>query len=107
MKLNVDGSLRKESKLAGVGGVMRDAAGGWVVGFTARIVGCPIEEVGTWALLNGLMVAWNHGARKIIVETDSLQVFKWVKGMEVVINFHANVVYECQTWLQHDWAVTV
>ena len=35
-----------------------------------------VEEVETWAVLHTLMVAWNYGARKVIVEIDSMQAFK-------------------------------
>ena len=66
-----------------------------------------VEEVETWAVLHTLMVAWNYGARKVIVEIDSMQAFKWVKGMEVVVNSHANVVHECQAWLKRDWITNV
>ena len=33
----MDGSLHKESRIAGMWEVIRDATGGWAMGFTTRI----------------------------------------------------------------------
>ncbi|XP_061339337.1 uncharacterized protein LOC133286019 [Gastrolobium bilobum] len=51
--------------------LVRDEKGNWVRGFTYRIrVYTPlIAEL--WAILKGLKMVWDCGARKLIVEGDS------------------------------------
>ena len=41
-----------------------------------------------------LRMAWDLGARQLLVETDNLKVFNWVTGKEEVDNSHDNVVFE-------------
>ena len=107
MKLNTDGSVIGETGPAGAGGILRDALGNWVAGFTTYLDGCMIDEAESLALIHGLKMAWNLGARKIIVETDSLQAFKWVTGRQEVESSHGNVVSECQAWQKRDWTATI
>ena len=41
-----------------------------------------MEEAETWGLLHGLRMAWDLGARQLLVEIDSLGVFNWVTGKD-------------------------
>ena len=51
-------------------------------------------------------VVWSEGGmKKCIVEMDSLKVLNWIKGVEDVICSHANVVHDCQEWLNWNWIV--
>ena len=82
MKLNTDGSVIGETGLAGAGGILRDALGNWVAGFTTYLGDYMIDEAESLALIYGLKMAWNLGAMKIIVETDSLKAFNGVTGRQ-------------------------
>ena len=50
-------------------------------------------------------MAWDLGARQLLVETDNLKVFNWVTGKEEADNSHDNVVFECKNWYVRDWKV--
>ena len=92
MKLNVDGSVHLDMGTVGAGGTTRNELGEWEDGFTMKL-GCnTLEETKSWALLHSLRLAWERGTRRIIVETDSLTVYKWIKGLEEIVNLHANVI---------------
>ncbi|KAJ1428203.1 Ribonuclease H-like superfamily [Sesbania bispinosa] len=72
-KLNLDGSYNHSNNIMGSGGVMRDANGTWLWGFS----GC--HEPGNALLLEllaikeGLTIAWEHNHRKFICEFDCLE----------------------------------
>ena len=66
-----------------------------------------IDEAEYLALMHGLKMAWNLGAMKIIVETDSLKAFNGVTGRQEVESSHGNVVSGCQAWLKRDWTATI
>ena len=74
MKLIVDLSTLKESRIAGAGGTIGDAIGRWITEFTAQLRYYSIEVAKTWALLHGLKMAWDSRVRKCIIEMDSLTV---------------------------------
>ncbi|KAH9704953.1 putative ribonuclease H protein [Citrus sinensis] len=69
-KLNTDGAC-KASSLALVGGLSRDAQGGWIKGFSINIGMCSITKAELWGMYHGLILAWNKGIRLLIVEADS------------------------------------
>ena len=53
----------------------------------------------TGTLLHGPKVVWDIGVRKCIIEMISMTILNWVKGVREVICSHANMVHECQEWL--------
>ncbi|KAK8563605.1 hypothetical protein V6N12_035750 [Hibiscus sabdariffa] len=59
---------------AAIGGIIRDEHGVWVVGFTRPVGRCSILVVELWALHDMLARAWSFGFRRIVVETDKLEV---------------------------------
>ncbi|XP_019199802.1 PREDICTED: uncharacterized protein LOC109193400 [Ipomoea nil] len=70
LKLNVDGSYRRNG-LASCGGVLRDENGDWCKGFAYNIGRCSAKAEEAWGVLQGLRVAKDFGASRIIVECDS------------------------------------
>ncbi|XP_039050463.1 uncharacterized protein LOC120191613 [Hibiscus syriacus] len=57
---------------ANCGGVIRNEEGRWMLRFLKHIGCCSILEAE--GVYEGLHRAWNRGARKVILETDSLEV---------------------------------
>lgn len=53
---------------------MRDLNGRWIMGFMVNIGICTAVGAEVWAVLHGLQMAWRAGARRLIVELDSLLV---------------------------------
>lgn len=71
VKLNTDGAMKASSGIASAGGVFRDHAGSWIVGFTTKIGTTNSFIAELWGLREGLKIAIDRGFNKLIVETDS------------------------------------
>ncbi|OMP11177.1 hypothetical protein COLO4_03980 [Corchorus olitorius] len=72
VKVNTDGASMGNPGISGAGGVIRDAAGQWIIGFKAHL--------GTWtnmvaepqAIPWGLSLAWKHGFRQVIGDVGEI-----------------------------------
>ncbi|KAL4386745.1 hypothetical protein GQ457_09G012620 [Hibiscus cannabinus] len=80
VKLNTDGAPHAISGMASCGGVFRDHMGEWILGFSKFIGVCSVVDAELWGVLVGLESAWSHGFRKIIIETDSLDVCRLLRS---------------------------
>lgn len=74
LKLNVDGSYLPSNSHMGTGGVIRDRKGSFVSRFSTFEGHGEILQSELLAVRNGLMLAWQAGYRKLICETDCLEV---------------------------------
>ncbi|KAL0006038.1 hypothetical protein SO802_013599 [Lithocarpus litseifolius] len=74
MKLNTDGASNAVLGLAGGGGLIRDEAGRWVVGFSRKLgkVNSFLAEL--WALKDGLLLCQQMNMTALIVELDAKAV---------------------------------
>lgn len=105
-KLNTDGSC-KSIGVAGAGGIIRGASGNWISGFCMKIGEASVIMAKLWGLHQGLILAWNTGIRRLLVEVDSLSVTQMVTKQVVVPNvFHALVV-AIQELLHRSWQITI
>ncbi|KAK8505304.1 hypothetical protein V6N12_067273 [Hibiscus sabdariffa] len=75
IKGNVDASVHTANGLAAIGGVMRDANGNWIVGFTRPVGRCSVLLAELWALHDMLARTWSFDFRRVVIETDCLE--KW------------------------------
>ncbi|KAK8487554.1 hypothetical protein V6N11_066540 [Hibiscus sabdariffa] len=71
-KLNCDGAVVPGSEDAMCGGVVRDAAGHWSIGFNRRIGICSILESELWGVYEGLKTTWSLEIDQLLVEVDSV-----------------------------------
>ncbi|KAL4378618.1 hypothetical protein GQ457_02G035470 [Hibiscus cannabinus] len=76
VKGNVDAFVNTNTGQAAIGGLIRDACGDSVVGFTRPIGRCSALVAELWALHDMLHYAWNRGFRKVLIETDCLEVIR-------------------------------
>ncbi|KAL8161149.1 hypothetical protein V2J09_012638 [Rumex salicifolius] len=76
LKLNVDGAVKRPDSKGAAGGVMRDADGKWVCGFTANLGITLIVESELWGVFLGLKMAWERNAPQVEVESDLKIVVK-------------------------------
>lgn len=100
--LNVDGSSLGNLGRAGIGGVLR-YAGGWICGFLGYIGEADSLKAELLALLHGIEVAWDKGARDVLCFSDSsLAVLAVEKG---VGQFHvyAPIIQSIRDGIQRDW----
>ncbi|KAL4336249.1 hypothetical protein GQ457_07G029660 [Hibiscus cannabinus] len=80
VKLNTDGARHATSGMASCGGVLRDHLGEWILGFSKFIGVCSVIDAELWGVLVGLESAWSRGFRRIVIETDSLDVFRLLQS---------------------------
>ncbi|KAF7824249.1 ribonuclease H [Senna tora] len=80
MKINVDGSHRKDDNSICCGGVVRDNIGRWITGFTKRLGHGSEFQAEIWAILLGLRFAHDKGFPKVIIETDSIMALNFVQS---------------------------
>ena len=59
-------------------------------------------EAKIWALIYGLRLAWDKEIKFLSIETDSLQVTKWLNGQEDDSFRHYNLLVECKILLNKD-----
>ena len=78
IKLNIDDSSLGNPRLAGVGRLLRNSLGAWILGFSLHmgIASNNIAELG--AVHQGLLLAWNLGFKFIHLEIDSMTVPSWL-----------------------------
>ncbi|KAL4346674.1 hypothetical protein GQ457_17G015250 [Hibiscus cannabinus] len=75
-KLNIDGSRVSPEGFASCGGVVRTSSGEWIIGFSKYVRICSTVVAELWDVFEGLVLAWTKGFRKVVLEVDSLDVFR-------------------------------
>ncbi|XP_075080074.1 uncharacterized protein LOC107778956 [Nicotiana tabacum] len=70
LKLNTDGSLNKQNGKAGIGGILRDEEGGFVMAFSMPIICNSVSEAKLKAIKYGCEWCKNKGILNFIVESD-------------------------------------
>ncbi|KAH9666802.1 putative ribonuclease H protein [Citrus sinensis] len=105
-KLNSDGS-RKNDREAGAGGVIQDSVGHWISGFCMRIGESSVLMAELWGLYQGLILAWDVGIKRLLVEVDSLCITQIISKQVVVPNvFHALIV-AVHELLSRNWQIAI
>ena len=78
IKVNVDRSVLWSVGRGGIGVVIRDHGGVWIVGLSRGVQCGEVVRVELLAMLHDLVLAWELGCRRVICEIDSLEAFKLV-----------------------------
>lgn len=71
IKVNVDGSSLGNPGRAGYGRLLKNRLGEWICGFSGSCGFADNLTAEVYAIIHGLDLAWNHGYRDIILESDS------------------------------------
>ena len=45
--------------------------------------------------------------RRLIIELDSLTVYRWIRGLEEINNSLTNVIQECMDYINKDWSISI
>ena len=99
-KLNTDGSSILHRGLAGGGGIIRDAFGNWVIGFSSSFDFTSSIMAELSALRHGLVMAKNIGVAKIVVELDAKIAVNLITNMSKTKKSMKSIVMECKNLLQ-------
>ncbi|KAL5830806.1 hypothetical protein ACOSQ4_016160 [Xanthoceras sorbifolium] len=79
VKVKADGSRNRDSGNIAAGGVLRDQNRRWIKGFPVyKGIGNNIESE-FWAIVEGMIMAWDDGYRRVQEEFDSLEAVSLVK----------------------------
>ncbi|XP_019440200.1 PREDICTED: uncharacterized protein LOC109345547 [Lupinus angustifolius] len=106
VKLNVNGRCIRSSYIMGGGGVLLESSGSWLVGFSANFSVSSSILAELLALEHGFSLAWNMGFRKVVMESDCLEVAHIIsKGFHTRIHRILTVVNNVRFWLARDWVV--
>ena len=79
VKVNVDGRIFFNLRQSGVGPVICDNDGNWLVGCSGHVYAEDITFVELLAIREGLLLAWKFGFRRVVCESDSLEAVSFIQ----------------------------
>lgn len=78
-ELNIDGSYLKNPEVGGIGGVIRNRKGDWILGFSKGFQLATNNQMELLSLLEGLKIVEDQKLFPIEINVDSVQVFLMLK----------------------------
>lgn len=94
-KLNTNGGVENNNRMARCGGILRNHRGEWICGFTKTIEVCSVMEAELWGILLGLRVAVDKSRGKIIVEYKAKDVIDCLKGTKASLGNYQTLIKAC------------
>ncbi|KAK8607827.1 hypothetical protein V6N13_023277 [Hibiscus sabdariffa] len=88
------------------GGVFRDEAGVWLLGFARSIGRCSVIVVELWTISDGLRHAWDGGFRRVELETNNAEAANICNGLSSTLQ-HGVLVSTIHDLLQRSWQVRI
>ncbi|CAN1855901.1 Putative ribonuclease H protein At1g65750 [Linum perenne] len=107
LKVNTDGSVIHPHSLAAAGGIIHDFQGRAIDGFSANLGACSIMRAELLAAEIGLSRAWDLGAKKVILELDSLAAVLSIQEPSEWDTRHGPTLRQIQLLRSRDWQVVV
>ncbi|XVE96395.1 hypothetical protein REPUB_Repub02eG0217900 [Reevesia pubescens] len=98
--MNVDGAASSNPGSLAAGEVCRDSNGRWLFGFTRKLGWCCIAKAQIYAIFTGLQLAWDHGCRRLILESDSLLAVQKILHPLYDSDPLFNIILACQRLLK-------
>ena len=71
IRINIDGTVKRNPSLGDCGRVIRNNQGGWLGEFVCNLGICSSPGVEMWGAMMVLKLTWKLGLKKIILELDS------------------------------------
>lgn len=106
IKLNVDGSCNRALASVACGGVLRDHQGRWLRGFSSFEGDGDAHMAELLVVVQGLRIAWQSWYRKIVCESDCLNVIDSLnKNKSVNLHSCAMLLIEVRFLFIEDWEV--
>ncbi|OIS98192.1 hypothetical protein A4A49_62355, partial [Nicotiana attenuata] len=104
-KLNTDGTHSLVSNKNGIGGIIRDHKGNWILGFSRKILSQSPIATEIFAILQGLTFVVQHNLTPLQVEIDAKEVRRLLHDNNIV---YANLLNACRHLLRqlHDPVVS-
>lgn len=105
--INVDGSVRGIPSRGGFGGCFRSSLGQWIGGFYGFREESNILYLELLGIFHGLRLAWDHGARIVECQSDSLDAVSLVHATPSPRHIYASLIWDIKDLLGRDWRVDV
>ncbi|PNX72087.1 ribonuclease H [Trifolium pratense] len=81
INLDCDGAMKND--IAGCGGVLRDQAGTWIMGFAKHVGNATAYIAELWGVYEGLKLARRRGFERVELRIDSMVVVRSIQGQKV------------------------
>ncbi|CAN1762528.1 Putative ribonuclease H protein At1g65750 [Linum perenne] len=107
ISVNTDGSVIQPAGKAAAGGVLRNSQGSFIGAFSVNLGSCSIMRAELRAAEIGLGYAWSLGARKVILQLDSLAAVNAILGPPTEDLRHSHTLLGIDGLRQRDWQVSV
>ncbi|KAK9987636.1 hypothetical protein SO802_027875 [Lithocarpus litseifolius] len=101
LKLNTDGSVEGGNGLACCGGVIRDAVGQWVRGFSRRIGTTNAFAAELWGLREGLMLCRSLNLSALVIELDAESIVNVLNNPSYANSFISPILDDCKVLISH------
>ncbi|CAL5436861.1 unnamed protein product [Camellia sinensis] len=108
IKLNTDGSTRRNGGGGGFGGLFRDETGSWISGYYRKLEICTSLEAELWAVYKGLTIILQRGMNQVVIETDAEQVVQLLSEelrercpFRGVVEDACIIMRDCNCTIQH------
>lgn len=105
-KLNTDGS-RRNSRIAGAGGLIRNSNGEWVNGFSINLGVYSVTMAELWGIYQGLLLAWEIGIRDLLIEADSACAVQMIARDCFTVNACYPLICDIKGLMARNWRVAV
>ncbi|CAN1120234.1 Putative ribonuclease H protein At1g65750, partial [Linum perenne] len=105
--LNTDGSLHTASKSSAARGLIRDDQGRFITAFASKHGTCSIVRAEMWGVVEGLMLAWDKGIRKLKLQSDSTLAVQLLSNMDQAKHQHSNLIRRFQELMSRQWEVSI
>ncbi|XP_026384142.1 uncharacterized protein LOC113279683 [Papaver somniferum] len=79
LKINIDASYNSSSLLAGMGIIIRNSTGAYVMGRGALRRASNAQQAEAWAMLEAMQLADSNGWSHVIFESDNLGIFSFLQ----------------------------
>ena len=104
--MNVDGAFSFDGN-GGCGGIIRKEKGEFMGAFLANIPVQSSFEAEKWTMFHGLKLAWDKGIRRLIVESDALEVVNVLLSPISSTRHMEDIDRELISMIGREWSVQV
>ncbi|KAE8698724.1 hypothetical protein F3Y22_tig00110597pilonHSYRG00708 [Hibiscus syriacus] len=105
LRINIDGSVNSSTNEAADRGLIGDSEGRWITGFVRNIGRCSILHAELWAIMDGLSLAWESGARSFEIEVDSSEAVRILNCSPK--DHEPSIVRRIRHLLKRQWRVRI
>ncbi|CAN1796607.1 Putative ribonuclease H protein At1g65750, partial [Linum perenne] len=94
-------------KSTAAGGLIHDDQGRFIAAFASKFGTCSIVRAEMWGVIEGIVLAWDCGIRKLRVQSDSATAVKLMSNPNQAMHQHAILIRRFQELKSRPWEVTI